>query len=153
MYIEIRKIPNGEQVFESEVEMDRRIIPIKLKTERNFANISCSVEYNTEIDCECSRCLESFKQKIDGNTKFFIIPNTEKSGFDDEDFDCYFYKSENDSIDFTRTIFDDVWTQVPMKPLCKEDCKGINLSNKEEKVSERKEENGQWKAALKSIKI
>jgi len=154
MLIEIKKIPNGERVFESDVEINERIIPIKLKTKRDFANISCSVEYGTEIECECSRCLEKFWQKIVGCARFFIAPEG-KSEFDDEDFDCYFYKSENDKIDFEQTIFDDIFTQVPMKPLCKEECKGIVLEEKKKKTLKVSEENedGQWKAALKKLKI
>jgi uncharacterized metal-binding protein YceD (DUF177 family) len=95
--------------------------------------------------------LDNFKQKINGSVRFFIVPESE-SGFDDDDFDCYYYKSENDKIDFEQTIFDDIFTQIPMKPLCRKDCKGIILEEKEDKfISETEEKNGQWSAALKNL--
>lgn len=153
MLIEVKKIPNGVRFFESEVIIDGKNVPIKLKTERDYANISCFAEYKTEIDCECSRCLEGFKQKIAGNVRFFIIPESEL--FNEEDFDCYFYRSENDKIDFEQTIFDDIWTQVPMKPLCKEECTGIiwgNSKKEAQSLTETKEENGQWEFALEKLK-
>lgn len=152
MLIEIKKIPNGERVFETDAEIEGKKIPIKLKTKRDFADISCSVEYETEVECECSRCLEKFQQKIAGDVRFFIVPESKKE-FACEDFDCYYYKSENDKIDFEQTIFDDMFTQIPMKPLCKGNCVGIIWEeNKKNPENSEEEENGQWKAALEKLR-
>jgi uncharacterized metal-binding protein YceD (DUF177 family) len=128
MLIEIRKIPKGERKFESEIVIDGKKVPIKLKTERDFEKISCLAVYETEIECECARCLEEFNLKISGEVRFFIaLGNTE---FNDDDFDFYKSKNENDKIDFTQTIYDDIFTKIPMKLLCKENCAGIVIEEK-----------------------
>lgn len=123
MLIEIRKIPNGVAVFESETEIDGKKIPLKLTTERDFAKISCLAEYEAEIECECARCLEEFKLNLSGKVQFFIVLGDAE--LSENDFDCYVSRGGNDKIDCTQTIFDDIFTRIPMKALCKEDCAGI----------------------------
>ena len=127
MMIEIKKIPSGVAVFEPEVEIDGRKIPLKLTTERDFEKISCFAEYCAEIECECARCLKEFRLKINGEVRFFVVFGNAE--FNDDDFDCYLSRGGNDKIDFTQTIFDDIFTRIPMKVLCKEDCAGIVLED------------------------
>jgi uncharacterized metal-binding protein YceD (DUF177 family) len=128
MLLEIKKIPEGERDFKICLQVGGKNVEIALKTKRARANISCSAKYETEIECECSRCLKNFRQKISGEVVFFIV--YEGDGFADGDFDCYRYKNENERIDFTQTIHDDVFTQVPMKQMCKKDCEGIIFEEK-----------------------
>jgi len=126
MCLEIRKIPEGGQVLEMDLRLGECDVALVLKTQRKRERISCIAEYKTKINCECSRCLEVFEQDISGEVEFLIIPEGQEVGSDD--FDCYFYRGEGAKVDFTQTIYDEVFTQVPMKPLCKEDCKGFELS-------------------------
>ena len=126
--MEIRKIPEGGQSFEMNLQLDGCNVAILLKTQRDREKISCAFEYRSKIICECSRCLDEFEQEISGESVFFIIPEGKEPASDD--FDCYFYKGENTKIDFTQTVYDEVFTQIPMKPLCKEDCAGIELNEK-----------------------
>jgi uncharacterized protein len=149
MLIEIKKIPEGERIFETELLIDDKLVEILLKTERKRSKILCLAEYKTEIDCECSRCLELFKQEISGEAQFFIVWGNEE--FSDDDFDCYRSKNENDKIDFTQTIYDEIFVQVPMKPLCREDCAGIVLEEKDKIAdsTEKKTETGQGWIILK----
>lgn len=146
--MELKKIPDGERIFDTELFLEGKKVAITLKTERNRSEISCFAKYETQIECECARCLEIFQQKISGEVRFFIVPECE--GFDDDDFDRYYYKNENDKIDFTQTIRDDVFTQIPMKPLCREDCAGIILQKKKDSDVV---ENGQWTVLKKLIKL
>ncbi|MCL1946945.1 MAG: DUF177 domain-containing protein [Chitinivibrionia bacterium] len=146
MLLEIKKIPEGERNFNIALQIGGKNVEVSLKTERNRANISCLAKYETEIDCECSRCLENFRQKISGEVRFFIV--YENDDFADDDFDCYRYKNENEKIDFAQTIHDDVFTQIPMKPLCKEDCKGIIFEEKHESAGDC----GQWAVLKKMVK-
>jgi uncharacterized metal-binding protein YceD (DUF177 family) len=148
MLIEIRKIPNGERIFEAETYVADKVVPITLKTQREYSKISCLLNYETEIECECSRCLEKFQHKISGEVRFFIVPESSGNGGFDDEFDCYRYKNENDKIDFVQTLHDDIFTQIPMKPLCCEDCVGIVFK---EKPIVGDGENEQWSAALKNL--
>jgi uncharacterized protein len=126
MCLEIRKIPEGGQVLEMNLQLGECDVALTLKMQRNREKISCVAEYKTKIICECSRCLEEFEQEISGKVEFWIVPEGQDGGSDE--IDRYFYRGENTKVDFTQTIYDEVFTQIPMKPLCKEDCKGIELS-------------------------
>jgi len=155
MIIEIGKIPESERVWNFEASFNEdftggflsgKTFPVTIKTERGRSKISCLAEYKTEIAFECSRCLEEFRYEIEGEVRFFIVHESEKSGGEDE-FDFYFYRSENEKIDFAQTIYDDIMTQIPMKPLCKKDCKGIELN-----FADETGENEQWNALKKLMK-
>jgi len=126
MCLEIRKIPEGGQITEMVLRLGECDVALTLETQRNREKISCTAEYRTKINCECSRCLEEFEQEISGKVEFFIVPEKQEAVIGD--FDSYFYRGENTKIDFSQTIYDEVFTQVPMKPLCKEDCAGIELN-------------------------
>jgi uncharacterized protein len=152
MVIEIGKIPEGKRVWNFEASFNKdfrceflcgKTFPIMLETERERSKISCFAKYKTEIICQCSRCLEEFQYKIGGKVRFFIAHKSEN--YAEDEFDFYFYNSENEKIDFAQTIYDDIITQIPMKPLCKIDCKGIELSRAVEN-----KENEQWNA-LKNL--
>ena len=98
-----------------------------------FSNIG-SVIYvkgfiKTEIDILCSRCLDTYKQQVNKQVEE-VLPiakaNIDKS-FDDEN-----YLEDLDEPLFVDNIFDlsemlrqYILLEVPYKPLCKEDCKGL----------------------------
>jgi uncharacterized metal-binding protein YceD (DUF177 family) len=154
MVIEIGKIPEGERLWNSQAVftedftekfLSGKKIPLSVITQRELSKISCFVKYETEVACECSRCLEEFQYEIKNEVRFFIVHENELHG--DEEFDFYFYKNGNEKINFAQTIYDDIMTQIPMKPLCKENCKGIELRRYEEKSG-----NEQWDALKKLLK-
>lgn len=82
-------------------------------------------EIKTVMDLECSRCLEKFKYNINANFKLIYIKDKiSKYG--------EINKEEMDEITFTEDILnvdDDVRQtiilEIPMKPVCKETCKGL----------------------------
>ena len=156
MIIEIGKIPEGERIWNFEASFNEdftdgflsgKVFPVKVKTERERSKISCLAEYKTEIAFECSRCLEEFQYEIEGEVRFFIVHKSENGVSDEDEFDFYFYRGENEKIDFAQTIYDDIMTQIPMKPLCKKDCKGIELNGAVEIG-----ENEQWDVLKKLVK-
>ncbi|MFH1825586.1 MAG: DUF177 domain-containing protein [Candidatus Firestonebacteria bacterium] len=79
----------------------------------------------TVILLECSRCLEKFKYNIYSNFKL-IYAKDEISKYGAVN------KEEMDEITFTGDILDvdddvkqTIILEIPMKPVCKEDCKGL----------------------------
>jgi uncharacterized protein len=130
MFIEVGKVPEGERIWDMQASFAEGFLsgikfPINVKTKRERSKISCFAKYKTEITCECSRCLQEFQYEIKGEVYFFVAYENETCS--DNEFDFYFYKSGNDKINFAQTIYDDIVTQIPMKPLCRENCEGIEL--------------------------
>lgn len=80
------------------------------------------------LSLSCSRCLEEFDLDL---SLRMVIKLTEKSKSPDaaemelrnEDLDVYYY--EGDEIDLDPYVYEEVMLNMPMRPLCREECKGI----------------------------
>jgi uncharacterized metal-binding protein YceD (DUF177 family) len=77
------------------------------------------------LDCECSRCLKSFKQKVMLNEVAIHIPleGDEKPEIKD------------DSVDLTPYLREDILLELPQHPLCGADCAG--LPNRADKTAKK----------------
>lgn len=97
----------------------RFIEPIKLKgIIRNESGIiKLKGELNLVVELNCHRCSKNLEQVINiGIDENYT--NTEKAPDD-------FYKYSGNEIDFSPMILDNILTNMPMKILCSEDCKGL----------------------------
>jgi len=90
-------------------------------------------ELRAELECECVRCLKKFTQTLDLENWTLHLP---LEGDDAVSID-------NDSVDLTPFVREDILLEFPQHPLCKPDCRGL------EKTSTRKAKNGgEGKVAL-----
>lgn len=72
---------------------------------------------------ECSRCLEPFEGRLDLYlTELFAYPNsvTEETTEEDE-----VYRIVDDLIDLEPVVVDAAGLELPLQPLCSEDCQGL----------------------------
>jgi uncharacterized protein len=85
----------------------------------------------TELEVECSRCLERFTLPVDRAFDLRYLPMGESaSGADedenemaDDDVSITFYR--DDEIDIAELLREQFYLALPMKPLCRPDCRGI----------------------------
>ena len=92
------------------------------------STVSLQVKLDTVVDSNCSRCLEPVAYPI--KTAFACILIPEGRGIDeedlstsDEDLNVSYYRE--DLIDLDALVLEQLVLQIPIKPLCKEDCKGL----------------------------
>jgi uncharacterized protein len=83
---------------------------------------------STLLELPCSRCLDPFRLPIDAPFDLRYLPASEVSSepereVDDEDLETSYY--ENDTIDLNELMREQFYLALPMKPLCREDCKGL----------------------------
>ncbi|MEE2033970.1 YceD family protein [Rhodococcus chondri] len=72
---------------------------------------------------ECSRCLEPFTGEVELYlTELFAYPNSVTDQTADED---EIYRIEDDLIDLEPVIVDAVGLELPLRPLCSDDCEGL----------------------------
>ena len=94
--------------------------PIKLQG--TLSNLDEVISLDGSLTCEvnllCSRCLEDFKYLIDIEIHEKFTSNQEV-----EDDDINFF--EGDSIDLTNIIENNIVMALPVKKLCREECKGL----------------------------
>jgi len=91
-----------------------------------------------ELELPCSRCLEPFRLPVDLEFDQRHLPQTDASAEEetevaDEDLETSFYRDEQ--IDLKELLREQFYLALPMKPLCREECKGLcpqcgtNLNN------------------------
>src|SRR5215216_5117264 len=76
----------------------------------------------TELELPCSRCLESFRLPVDTPFDLRFLPASELT-VQDEDLDTSYYR--DDQIDLNELLREQFYLVLPMKPLCRDDCKGL----------------------------
>jgi uncharacterized protein len=86
----------------------------------------------TELELNCSRCLEPFVLPVDREFDLRFLPagavepepdDDEETEVEDDDVAVTFYRDEQ--IDLNELLREQFYLALPMKPLCSEACKGI----------------------------
>ena len=103
-----------------EGEVIRAIKPVKVEGQLVSRNEILELEatIETELELNCSRCLDTFIYPIDIDIeeRFTNDPDLEDDGI---------MFVDGDTIDITEIIENCIISTLPIKRLCKEDCKGL----------------------------
>ena len=80
------------------------------------------------LELDCGRCLDPFTIPVDTAFDLLFLPASHKAGAGerevaDDDVGVSFYA--DDHIDLAEVIREQFYLAIPMKPLCREDCKGL----------------------------
>jgi uncharacterized protein len=139
MQLDVSKIRQAQDHFErtfepSQVAMPddeyRIVAPVHLafdihKDKDKFRVVGT---VRTELELPCSRCLEPFRMPVDRAFDLRYHPQAEASSEPDvevgeADLETSFYRDEQ--IDLNEMMREQFYLALPMKPLCREDCKGL----------------------------
>ena len=115
----------------------------------------------TTLEMSCGRCLEPFTFDVDAPFDLRYQPHSadahhgvKDKEIEEDDLNTAFY--ENNEIDLGQLMEEQFYLALPMKPLCKDDCKGLcpNCGTNLNKAT--CDCNTQWEdprlAALRSLK-
>ena len=76
--------------------------------------------------CGCARCLEEVAYDLEGDIEgYFIIGGTEAAAPDDLEGDEFSYLPDNHVIDMVPLIVSALLLELPLVPLCDDECKGL----------------------------
>jgi uncharacterized protein len=82
---------------------------------------------STVLELTCSRCLEPFRLPVDSAFDVRYLPQSDDAGeereVEDDDLSDAFYRDE--VIDLGQLMEEQFYLALPMKPLCRTDCKGL----------------------------
>jgi uncharacterized protein len=82
------------------------------------------------LQLACSRCLEAFELPVGASFDVRYLPQSENIGdereVEEDDLSDAFYRDEQ--IDLGQLMEEQFYLALPMKPLCREDCKGLCAS-------------------------
>ena len=103
-------------------------LTIHLDIKKEYNHVRVSGELATILRMVCSCCLAEFDFPLESRfTVFYIregaIPQDEEVELSGEDLISATYSG--DEIDLTPEIVEQVLLDIPLKPLCKEDCRGL----------------------------
>jgi uncharacterized protein len=83
---------------------------------------------DTVIQLPCSRCLETATLPVSTPFRYTLVPaapeeSREEVELSEEDLEygCY----EGETVDLDPLIYEQIILQIPMKVLCREDCRGL----------------------------
>jgi len=81
----------------------------------------------TTLELACSRCLEPFQLPVDSTFDVRFLPQSENTGeereIEEDDLSDAYYRDE--AIDLGQLMEEQFYLALPMKPLCREECKGL----------------------------
>jgi uncharacterized protein len=144
MFIDVQKVPPEGRPIEQDISaetirpqeglrlIDRvrvtgRLSPVEEGTFCMLGNMDASVETG------CVRCLEPFVLEVHEKLDLLYLPQSKNVGpesaedeereLSDEDLAVAYYR--DDKIDLSLMIWEQVNLALPMKPLCKQDCRGL----------------------------
>jgi len=136
--LDLNKIRTAQERFERVYrpeqlpkESDYSIVePVALtfdifKDKENFRLVG---DVKTVLELPCSRCLETFQHGVDAPFDLRYQPHAANAGdgereVEEDDLSTAFY--DNDEIDLGQLMREQFYLSLPMKPLCRDDCKGL----------------------------
>ena len=125
------ELPVAELAFDVRDELIRAEKPLRydLTMEKLHDAILVRGSLRLILDCECGRCLQPFEHEVVLGDWALHLP------LEGEDKVLV----ENDSIDLTPFVREDMLLEFPQHPLCKPDCAGLkNKTVRKPKALEKK---------------
>lgn len=102
-------------------------VTASLRVEKVGATVHIKGGIDTVVELSCSRCAKNYEYRVASRLDLDLNPlsgvSEEEKELQAGDLDVEFY--EDDIIDITNLLREQVLLQVPMKPLCSEDCLGL----------------------------
>lgn len=133
MKIPILHLSDGIHIYEQTLDSgslnfsgsDVYPYPLEITAEVNKfeKNILCKVHLKTVAHYTCDRCLELFDRPLEFNFELLFRSGKDKLETDEED--VINLPAETVEVDLTERIIENLILEIPMKILCKDDCKGI----------------------------
>lgn len=159
MKIKISSLKDGayEYFFEDDIKKIGLEAPfignyktiVDLSTYDDQIILKVSTSINAEL--ECDRCAKLYPSRIESSYKMVYLH--EEIDGDNDSVDVTYISKDTDMIDISEDVREYSLLAVPMKKLCKEDCKGLCLKcgndlNKDYCGCKKEEVDIRWKPLL-----
>ncbi len=100
----------------SPVSIDAKIVKMGL-------DVYVDAAIDAVMELECSRCLERFTWQLRSRLQALYVPAAEKGVHSTADGECSCY--HENTIDLAENIRILIASELPRKPLCRDDCPGL----------------------------
>ena len=122
-----RAIPASALAAEEGYHVTSPVV-VAASTAKDKERVRITGRARTTIELACSRCLEAHQISIDAEFDLYYLPAVEAPAEEevelaDEDSNTAFYR--DGVIDLGEMLHEQLFLALPMKPLCRDDCKGL----------------------------
>ena len=105
----------------------REPVQVDLKVDATGERFTVAGTVQTELELTCCRCACLFSRGVDKSFRVEYWPDTTEEDaeieLDYHDLEVGFY--HGDSFDLREVILEQALIDLPMRPICSEDCKGL----------------------------
>jgi len=102
----------------------RRVVNVDAVLDKTPRQIFLKVDLNTSGAFQCDRCIEDFEQPVSGRyTMFYVYDDLDTATYPADEVQVI--TPDTPVIDLSEDVRQTVLLSVPLKLLCKEDCKGL----------------------------
>ena len=159
MLLHIKEIPVGHSVVKQNVTMtDEQIkdggfnsdVICHAEIERLHFQIFLRIRYTCKVNQECPRCLTAFEYPLEGECSVILQDEKAPESLGSDEVD-YRYGERDTTIDIRQSLYEEVMINIPIKPLCKEDCTGGSEYTQDESKEQGDTIDPRWEA-LKKLK-
>ena len=118
--------------FDGRSSQFRVVAPVALeaKVHKDKARFRLVGTLAATLQLACSRCVEAFELPVAASFDVRYLPQSQNTGDEREveadDLSDAFYRDEQ--IDLGQLMEEQFYLALPMKPLCRDDCKGLCAS-------------------------
>jgi uncharacterized protein len=112
---------NKTSPFEIEVEISKRATGYQLKG-----------TIKGKVELTCSRCLKKFSYEINSEFSYRLMPTSEIAGGEIKSSDLDIKFSDESIVDLAEVVQEQVLLNLPVKPICSEECKEVRYIEWEE---------------------
>ncbi len=133
MRITVSEIPpEGRDIDETlSIEVDEGVFSeasVHLHLERVDEDVFVHGDISARTKLACGRCLDEFVSTVSVPVEMSFLPSGDESGGEEQELSAEDVNTEyysDDRIDLDEAIREQILLNLPLKPLCSEECRGI----------------------------
>lgn len=140
MILLVRDIPDGRSTLRQNVTIPEElseaggfaaVVACTAIVDRISQQILLRISYSCSVSLVCSRCLKQFDQRISGEFPVVLIETESKKKAalsneeNDEDENGIYFSDTDAEVDVRHLLYEEIMINMPIQPLCAEDCAGI----------------------------
>lgn len=133
MKIKISNLPNGsyDYHFEGEIEEISVVEPYfgRFRTEAVLTKYDKQMILDTKTNINtkliCDRCAAEFEKEIESRYRMVYLFEQEIHNSEKERIEIVYLHPDTEKIDISNDVKDFAMLAIPMKILCREDCRGL----------------------------
>ena len=140
------ELPLAELDLDVRDEMIHVVSPVEydIEVEKLDDALLIQGELHVALDCECVRCLKKFKRTLDLENWTLHLPLEGEEAV----------SVDNDCVDLTPFVREDILLGFPQHPLCKPDCVGLKpKTGRSTKIADKEEPKPSAWAELNKLKL